>query len=86
MGNDINGIAVAVQQFYEERKQDDLLPFCWRNQDCDSCLKAADFCSWCPFVCIRRLFLICISYDLYKYIHNYYLIYIYLFPKASLHS
>ncbi|KAM5429878.1 hypothetical protein McanCB56680_001458 [Microsporum canis] len=49
MGNDINGIAVAVQQFYEERKQEDLLPFCWRNQDCDSCLKAADFCSWCPF-------------------------------------
>ncbi|EGD98290.1 hypothetical protein TESG_05669 [Trichophyton tonsurans CBS 112818] len=44
-----NGIAVAVEQFYEERKQGDLLPFCWRNQDCGSCLRAADFCSWCAF-------------------------------------
>ncbi|EFR01542.1 hypothetical protein MGYG_04544 [Nannizzia gypsea CBS 118893] len=42
-----NGIAVAIERFYEARKPDDLLPFCWRNQDCGSCLRAANFCSWC---------------------------------------
>ncbi|KAF3480185.1 uncharacterized protein GIQ15_05532 [Arthroderma uncinatum] len=41
--------AAAIQRFYEERNADDLLQFCWRNQDCDRCLGAANFCSWCPF-------------------------------------
>lgn len=71
-----NGIAMAVEQFYEERKQGDLLPFCWRNQDCGSCLRAADFCSWCAFVCTGGF-----SSDIYIALAQ--IIYIYIYPSFS---
>ena len=50
---DLNASLIPIDP---SRDSDQLLPHCWRLQDCYSCLHAQYHCSWCPIVCVSSYF------------------------------